>query len=144
MCRKFKLLINSSKKSLFFFMAILIVQLFFLSLLKFNYSDIFDIFILQILFIVLFIMLNTAIETPSPTQSLVLCIKNKEKTRQTKIAISEFIKNSNFLELRIHGLIKDGLIKKQHSYFSLTPHGLYIAKLIKMLDKFIGNNHPNG
>ena len=59
-----------------------------------------------------FVMANTAIETDSPTQSLVLFLHASRPDGVTEETLEKFIAERPFRDSRLRGLIADGLVER--------------------------------
>src|SRR5262245_5497696 len=59
---------------------------------------------------VAFLVANTAIESDSPTQSLVLFIRSREPAGATAQALAAFVERRPYRDSRLNGLLRDGVI----------------------------------
>lgn len=94
--------------------------------------------------LIAFIVANTAVETESPTQSLVLFIWSQRATGATQEMIDKFGTKRPYRDSRLHGLLKDGMVRLTGGRYICTGSG---AKMIEFLDthrRLIGRNSRTG
>ena len=95
-------------------------------------------------FSVVFLMANTAIETDSPTQSLVLFLHAHRPEGATDGLLDAFIAEHPFRDSRLQGLISDGLVDRQGERLVSRPAGHALLHLLDAYRQLIRRNRVTG
>ena len=93
---------------------------------------------------VAFLMANTAIETDSPTQSLVLFLHAHRPEGATDEQLDAFIAEHPFRDSRLQGLISDGLVDRQGERLVSRPAGHALLHLLDAYRQLIRRNRVTG
>ncbi|HWM49436.1 MAG TPA: hypothetical protein VNR11_21255 [Xanthobacteraceae bacterium] len=94
--------------------------------------------------LIAFIVANTAIETESPTQSLVLFIWSKRTTGAPAELITEFDRSRPYRDSRLHGLLNDGLVRLSNGRYVCTGSGTKMIAVLDAYRRLIGRRTPTG
>ena len=93
---------------------------------------------------VAFLMANTAIETDSPTQSLVLFLHAYRPEGVTDELLDAFIAEHPFRDSRLQGLVSDGLVDRQGERLVSRPAGHALLHLLDVYRQLIRRNRVTG
>jgi hypothetical protein len=86
---------------------------------------------------VAYLVANTAIETDSPTQSLVLFLHGHRLDGVSEEMIDKFIDERPFRDSRLEGLVKDGLVERHGDRFVCNARGQQFLDLLDAYRKVI-------
>ena len=93
---------------------------------------------------VAFLVANTAIESDSPTQSLVLFIRSHEPGGASGQAISEFVQSRPYRDSRLHGLMRDGVVAREGERLVCRPSGRRFLDLMDAYRRLIRRSQDTG
>ena len=93
---------------------------------------------------VAFVCANTAIETDSPTQSLVLLLHANRDAGTTEDTIEHFIETRHFRNSRLNALIADGAVEKYEDRFVCRLTGERILDLMDLYRRCIRRDRVTG
>ncbi|MBV8505216.1 MAG: hypothetical protein JOZ11_05325 [Alphaproteobacteria bacterium] len=93
---------------------------------------------------VAFVMANTAVESDSPTQSLILFLSHSRPQGATEEMIEKFIAERPFRDSRLRGLIADGLVEQRGDQLVCRPGGRVLLKLLDGYRQVIARNTTTG
>jgi uncharacterized membrane protein YhhN len=91
-----------------------------------------------------FVCANTAIETDSPTQSLVLLLNAHRAKGATEETIEHFIETRLFRDSRLNALIADGAVEKHEDRFVCRAKGERILDLMESYRRCIRRDRVTG
>jgi len=91
-----------------------------------------------------FIIANTAIETDSPTQSLVLFLHSSRPDGVTEEMLARFIAERSFRDSRLRGLIADSLVERRGNRIVCRSGGGLSLALLDGYRRAIGRNSNTG
>jgi hypothetical protein len=84
-----------------------------------------------------FLIANTAIETDSPTQSLVLFLHTCRPNGATEETLETFISESPFRDSRLRGLIADNLVERRGDWLTCRPGSRVFVHLLDAYRRII-------
>jgi hypothetical protein len=85
-----------------------------------------------------FVAANTAIETDSPTQSIVLFLHAQGDAGADEGMIESFIRRRPFRDSRLSGLIKDGVVEREEGRLVCRPSGRAVLRGLDAYRRLIG------
>jgi hypothetical protein len=93
---------------------------------------------------VAYLVANTAIETDSPTQSLILFLHDHRPKGLTEDMVERFISERNFRDSRLEGLINDGLVEYHCGRLSCRSGGRLFLDLLDAYRRVIRRTDVSG
>jgi hypothetical protein len=87
---------------------------------------------------------NTAIETDSPTQSLVLFFYENRRSGVTPAMLDEFIRSHPFRDSRLQGLLVDRLVERRDGRLANRPGGQFALTVLEAHRRLIGRREVTG
>src|SRR5262249_27234507 len=92
-----------------------------------------------------YLVANTAIETESPTQSLVLFLHEHRRTGVTeKMILQDFLRTRPFRDSRLNALIVDGIVEKHGDRFVFRSEAQWMVRFLEGYRKLIGCRRATG